>query len=142
MSGSFFSTEDAFKQFETMFGSRDIFSSMFNDPFMRDEHIFSSNMRGAHSFSSSSSSSSSAVMVGGTSKSVSTSTSIVNGKKVTRRTETITDSSGNVTKTVTEETDDGRGGRQIRSINNGGNGQSLVRSSSASVSKGSSWSLF
>lgn len=50
----------------------------------------------------------------GTSKSVSTITKSVNGRAMTVTTTTTRDANGNVTKEVREETDDGRGNRQVR----------------------------
>ena len=55
----------------------------------------------------------------GVSKSVSTVTKSVNGRAITVTTTTTRDANGNVTKEVKEETDDGRGNRQVRYLTGG-----------------------
>lgn len=52
-------------------------------------------------------------------KSVSTVTKTVNGRSVTTTTTITTDANGNVTKEVKEETDDGRGNREVRYLTGG-----------------------
>lgn len=58
-----------------------------------------------------------------TGKSVSTVTKTVNGKTVTTTTTIIKEADGTVTKEVKEETDDGRGNRNVRYLTNEGEGK-------------------
>lgn len=84
-------------------GGDDIF-----DTFFSDDMSFSSSMMGGSIMNS-----------GGYTQSTSTSTRIINGRRVTRKEVTVRNPDGSTSTTVTTEEDDGRGGiKRHRAINN------------------------
>ena len=106
--------DDAFRVFEEFFGGRDPFADMLDDSF------FNRGFQGAHT-----SSSSSFMSRGGSgsfSMSSSSSSTIRNGKRVTRTEKSVRHADGRVESTIIEETQDLRTGETSRRvIENGGN---------------------
>eukprot|EP00922_Rhytidocystis_sp_ex-Travisia-forbesii_P069855 GHVS01104323.1.p1 GENE.GHVS01104323.1~~GHVS01104323.1.p1 ORF type:complete len:294 (+),score=92.52 GHVS01104323.1:151-1032(+) len=74
---------------------------------------------------------------GGMGRSVSSNTTIVNGKRVTTTETVITNADGSVNRHVVEESDDGRGGRQVRHLEGDPNHPSMHRNGNISITYGS-----
>eukprot|EP00922_Rhytidocystis_sp_ex-Travisia-forbesii_P069852 GHVS01104320.1.p1 GENE.GHVS01104320.1~~GHVS01104320.1.p1 ORF type:complete len:284 (+),score=51.57 GHVS01104320.1:151-1002(+) len=75
---------------------------------------------------------------GGVGRSVSSNTVVVNGKRVTTTETVVTNSDGSVNRSVMEESDDGRGGRQVRHLEGDPNHPSMHRNGNISISYGDS----